>query len=271
MNHRRFGRTGLQVSEIGLGTSHNFMHLAKSDPARCVEIVQECLACGINFFDTAPIYGESERVLGEALAGSRDKIVLATKVWESSASAARASIERSFKRLRTEVIDLLQIHNMAGWREVTPAMQAFQREGRIRYLGVTDRRPENFPELIEAMKTGAYDAIQIPYYLGEVRCREEVLPLAREMDLGVIVMRPFSHLKCGLLGPGGSIACMPELKAHHDGTPGQALLKYLLADESVSSIIPATGRVGRMSENAAASGGDALPEEIRARLEALVS
>ena len=165
-------------------------------------------------------------------------------MWESSASAARASIERSFKRLRTDVIDLLQIHNMAGWREVTPTMQAFQREGRIRYLGVTDRRPENFPELIEAMKTGAFDAIQIPYYLGEVRCREEVLPLAREMDLGVIVMRPFSHLKCGLLGPGGSIARMPELKAHHAGTPGQALLKYLLADESVSSIIPATGRDG---------------------------
>ncbi len=271
MNHRRLGRTGLQVSEIGLGTSHNFMHMASSDPARCVEIVRECLACGINFFDTAPIYGESERVLGEALAGSRDRIILATKVWESSASAARASIERSFKRLRTDIIDLLQIHNMAGWREVTPAMQAFQREGGIRYLGVTDRRPENFPELIEAMKTGAYDAIQIPCYLGEVRCRAEVLPLAREMDLGVIVMRPFSHLKCGLLGPGGSIARMPELKAHHDGTPGQALLKYLLADESVSSIIPATGRVGRMSENAAASGGDALPEEIRARLEALVS
>ena len=135
MNHRRLGRTGLQVSEIGLGTSHNFMHLASNDPARCVEIVRECLSCGINFFDTAPIYGESERVLGEALAGSRDRIVLATKVWESSASAARASIERSFKRLRTDVIDLLQIHNMAGWREVTPVMQAFQKEGRIRLSG----------------------------------------------------------------------------------------------------------------------------------------
>ena len=70
------------------------------------------------------------------------------------------------------------------------------------------------------MKTGAFDAIQMPYYLGEVRCREEVLPLAREMDLGVIVMRPFSHLKSGLLGPGGSIARMPELKAHHDGDAG---------------------------------------------------
>ena len=159
--------------------------------------------------------------------------MLATKVWESSATAARASIERSFRRLRTDVIDLLQIHNMAGWREVTPVMQAYQREGRIRHLGVTDRRPENFPELIEAMKTGAYDAIQIPYYLGEVQCREEVLPLAQEMDLGVIVMRPFSHLKSGLLGPGGSIARMEELKAHHPGTPGQS------APE-----IPAGGREG---------------------------
>ena len=161
----------MKVSEIGLGTSHNFMHMASGEPARCVEIVRECLDCGINFFDTAPIYGESERVLGEALEGSRERIVLATKVWESSATAARASIERSFRRLRTDVIDLLQIHNMAGWREVTPAMQAYQREGRIRHLGVTDRRPENFPELIEAMKTGAYDAIQIPYYLGAcVQC-----------------------------------------------------------------------------------------------------
>ena len=271
MNYRRLGRTELQVSEIGLGTSHNFMHMASNDPARCDEIVRECLSCGINFFDTAPIYGESERVLGEALAGSREKIVLATKVWESSATAARASIERSFRRLRTDVIDLLQIHNMASWREVTPVMQEYQREGRIRHLGITDRRPGNYPELIEAMKTGAYDAIQIPYYLGEVACREEVLPLAQEMDLGVIVMRPFSHLKSGLLGPGGSIARMPELNAHHVGTPGQALLKYLLSDERVSSVIPATGRAGRMSENAAASGGGSLPPDVCARLEALVS
>ncbi len=269
MNYRRLGRTGLEVSEIGLGTSHNFMHMASGDPARCVEIVRECLDCGINFFDTAPIYGESERVLGEALAGSRERIVLATKVWESSASAARASIERSFRHLRTDVIDLLQIHNMAGWREVTPAMQAYQEEGRIRHLGITDRRPENFPELIEAMKTDAYDAIQIPYYLGEVECREEVLPMAREMDLGVIVMRPFSHLRRGLLDPNGPVARMEELKACSAATPGQALLRYLLADERVSSVIPATGRAGRMSENAAASGG-ALPPEIRARLEALV-
>ena len=270
MNYRILGRTGLKVSEIGLGTSHNFMHMASSDPAKCVEIVHECLECGVNFFDTAPIYGESERVLGEALEGAREKIVLATKVWESSASAARASIERSFRRLRTDVIDLMQIHNMAGWREVTPAMQAFQREGRIRYLGITDRRPGNYPKLIEAMKTGAYDAIQVPCYLGEVQCREEVLPLAHRMDLGVIVMRPFSHLRAGLLGPEGSISRMEELKAHGISTPGQALLKYLLADERVSSVIPATGRAGRMRENAAASGGGALPPEFRARLEALV-
>ena len=271
MNYRRLGRSGLKVSEIGLGTSHNFMHMASGDPARCVEIVRECLDCGINFFDTAPIYGESERVLGEALAGSREKIVLATKVWESSASAARVSIERSFKRLRADVIDLLQIHNMAGWREVTPVMQAYQREGRIRHLGVTDRRPGNFSELIEAMKTGIYDAIQIPYYLGEVQCREEVLPLAREMDLGVIVMRPFSHLRGGLLDRNGPVAQMPELKDHGAETPGQALLKYLLADERVSSVIPATGRVGRMRENAAASSGGALSPETCARLEELVS
>ncbi len=269
MNYRRLGRTNLQVSEIGLGTSHNFKNAAGNNPTRCFEIVQECLECGINFFDTAPIYGESEKVLGEALAGRREEVVLATKVWESNATAARKSIERSLGRLGTEVIDLLQIHNMSAWREVTPVIHAFQREGRIRYVGITDRRPENFPELIEAMKTGIYDVVQIPYYLGETRCREKVLPLAREMDLGVIVMRPFSHLQRSLLNSEGPIARMPELDAHSVKTPGQALLKYLLADEGVSCVIPATGRTGRMRENAAASLGGILPREIRARLEAL--
>ena len=110
------------------------MNLASSDPAPCVEIVRECLACGINFFVTAPIYGNQSGCSARRWPGAGQNHPGDQGVGIER-SAARASIERSFKRLRTDVIDLLQIHNRAGWREVTPVMQAFQREGRIRYLG----------------------------------------------------------------------------------------------------------------------------------------
>lgn len=293
MEYRPLGRTGLRVSEIGLGTSHNFREAAKSNKNLCISIVHEALSRDINFIDTAPIYGESEAVLGEALEGKRDQVVLATKVWQTDGASARASIEQSLIHLRTDVIDLLQIHNMAGWRDITPTLQELQREGRIRFLGITERQPKNYDELMEAMRTGIFDTVQIPYFLGETTCRAKVLPLAKEMNLGVIVMRPFSRLMSGkglLLEKGSSATSRPEssnagttqllgagaedalgyLKDFGCGTPGQGLLKYLLADKAVSAIIPATSRVERIAENAAASDGAPLPPEACARLERLL-
>jgi aryl-alcohol dehydrogenase-like predicted oxidoreductase len=285
MEYRILGRTGLRVSEIGLGTSHNFRNAAATNESLCIAIVHEALAKGINFIDTASVYGESERVLGKALEGKRGQVVLATKVWQTDAYSARASVEQSLNHLRTDVIDLLQIHNMAGWREITPTLQEFQREGRVRFLGITERQPDNYGEVMEAMHTGIFDTIQIPYFLGETTCRAKVLPLAGEMNLGVIVMRPFSRLmsRSGLLRGGDSLNTGTEqllgsgaeealefMKDYGCGTPGQGLLKYLLADKAVSSIIPATAKVERIAENTAASGGNPLPPEACARLEKLL-
>ncbi len=293
MEYRTLGRTGLRVSEIGLGTSHSFRAAAASNENLCIAIVNEALASDINFIDTAPVYGDSERVLGKALEGKRGQVVLATKVMQTDAASARASVERSLAHLRTDVIDLLQIHNMTGWREITPTLQELQREGHVRFLGITDRRPENYAEVMEAMRTGIFDTIQIPCYLGETSCRAEVLPLAGEMNLGVIVMRPFSRLmsRIGLLqGKDSSASPLAEsssagggqllgagakealgyLKDYGCGTPGQGLLKYLLADKAVSTIIPATAKVERIAENTAASDGHLLPPEACARLERLL-
>lgn len=271
MEYRTLGRTGLRVGEIGMGTWQTFDVPGRSGSAHCARIVEEALNHGYNFFDSAPMYGEAERVLGLALEKRRGEALIATKLLESSARAARASIERSFKLLRTDVIDLFQIHNMAGWREVTPILQAFQAEGRIRHIGITDYRVSNYPEVLEAMRTGDFDTVQIPYHLGERTCREEVLPLAREMNLGVIVMTPIAPIfnRSLLLGP-LSRADLSFLEPYGVRTPGQALLKYLLADPAVSAIIPATGKVERVAENAAASSGEPLPPEVCERLERLL-
>jgi aryl-alcohol dehydrogenase-like predicted oxidoreductase len=293
MKYRTLGRTGLRVSEISLGTSQTFRVAAREDERLCVRIVHEALDRGINFFDTAPNYWEAERVLGIALEGRRDEAIVATKINEKSAAAARESIERSFDNLRTDVIDLMQIHSLTSWREVTPVIQEYQHAGRVRFIGLTASEPDKFPEMLEAMRTGTYDTIQIIYSLAERSCREEVLPLAREMNIGVIALRVILHLlaeriplrpeaSTGSGNDSGAEKPMKLARAHAEGrftfldeygvrTAGQALFKYVLSHPAVSTIIAATGKIERIAENAAASDGIALPPEACARLEGLLA
>lgn len=294
MEYRTLGSTGLRLSEIGMGTSQTFRVAARNDEGQCFRVVHEALDRGINFFDTSPSYWESERVLGKALAGRRGEALIATKVRAENETAARASIERSFKHLRTDVIDLLQIHSMLGWREVTPVIQEYQRQGRVRFIGLTEDKPENFGEMLKAMRTGDYDSIQILYSVADRRCREEVLPLVRQMNIGVLVVRSILNLladkvaraspahPAAPLTPEGERARENFRHAREQGeftalerfgiqTPGQALLKYVLNHPAVSSVLVATAKVERIAENVAASDGRRLDPEVCAWLENLVS
>ncbi len=270
MEYRTLGRTRLRVSELGMGTWQTFDVTGRAADEHCGRIAGEALRLGVNFFDSAPMYGESERVLGMALEGAGDAFI-ATKVLEHSEAAVRASIECSFKLLRTDVIDLFQIHNLASWRMAAQVLKSYRREGRIRFIGITDCNVAKYPEMIEAMRTGDFDTIQIPYHRGERTCRREILPLARGLGIGVIVMTPLAPIfnRNLLLGP-FSRADLTFLKPYGVQTPGQALLKYVLSDPAVSTVIPATSKVERVAENAAVSNGELFPPEIRERLENLL-
>jgi len=291
MQYRTLGRTGLRVSEISLGTSQTFRVAAKEDESICHRIVQNALEKGINFFDTAPSYWDAERVLGRALEGHRDEAIIATKVRADTQASARESIERSFENLRTDVIDLMQIHSLESWREVTPVIREFQEKGKIRFIGLTASNPRQYPEVVEAMRTGDYDSIQILYSISERTCCEEMLPLAQEMNIGVIALRVILNLLAGRvsLDPNAtkesgqkSLVATRLLEAQEQGkfpfldeygvkTPGQALLKYVLAHPALSTIIVATGKVERIAENAAASDGLSLPIEACNKLEELTA
>ncbi|MBI3127641.1 MAG: aldo/keto reductase [Candidatus Tectomicrobia bacterium] len=293
MRYRVLGRTGLSVSSVGMGTLESFDVPPGPEEDRCRRLVDEALARGCNFFDTAPAYGASERVLGLALAGRRAGVLLATKVRETSAPAARASIERSFERLRTDVIDLLQVHNMAGWREVLPVLEEYRERGRVRFLGLTYYERESEAEALAGMRTGRFDAVQVPFWLGETSCRERVLPLAAGMNLGVIAMRPIARAwrelarRRGRSGPWarlryalsragyGSFHPLGKkearaLAALEAGTLAQALIRYVLSDPRVSTVVPATRRPGRAAENAAAGDMGPLPPEAARELEKLL-
>lgn len=271
MQYRILGRTGLQVSAVSMGTWQSFDVHRQKEIEHVKQLVTEALRCGINLFDTAPMYGEAERVLGLALRGRREGVSVATKVLAHDRRTALVQIEESFRSLQVDVIDLLQIHNLAAWQDVTPVLEQYKAKGRIRFLGVTDYRTSMFPELMRAMRTGAFDTVQIPYNLGDREAEREVLPLARTLNLGVLVMTPL----CPIFDRHRLLRALQRhdlsfLRPYGVSTPAQALLQYLLANPGVASLLPATAKLERVQENTVVADRPPLPQPILRQLESLL-
>lgn len=198
MQFTTFGNMGLKVSKLGLGGAPLGGVYGQTDEVEVQRLIHEALDAEVNLIDTAPIYGdgESERRIGKALAGGRrNQVILASKAVRSDRQYDYAStiqsVEDSLQRLQTDWIDLLQIHDVEyqPWdmiiEETIPALQKLKQDGKIRYLGVTTR---NLPLLQQYMKTGLFDSIQFyaRYMLIDHTAKDEVLPLAKEMGIGVM-------------------------------------------------------------------------------------
>ena len=270
MQYRTLGRTGLQVSAVSMGTWKAFDVRGERAVEQVGRLVTEALACGVNLFDTAPMYGEAEGVLGRALRGRREGVIIATKVLASDRASAQRHIEASFQKLQVEVIDLMQVHNMAAWRAVAPLLEAYKAAGRIRFLGITDYRTSLFPEMMTAMQTGLFDTIQIPYNIGERAAEQAILPLAQQCNMGVLIMTPL----CPIFQRSQLLGVLQQhdlsfLEPYGVTTPGQALLAYLLTKSEDAVLLPATSRLERVRENTAVGKMTALPQPVIAQLEAL--
>jgi aryl-alcohol dehydrogenase-like predicted oxidoreductase len=271
MQQRTLGRTGLRVSEIACGTYKTFDVTGRRGQAQVVELMRVNLRAGVNLFDSAPMYGHSEANLGAAAPalaaeGAGDYLV-ATKVLQSSLEGAREQIEHSFRVIGGR-IDLLQIHNMAGWRSVLPYLAELKAEGRIRATGVTHYAPSAFGEIEAAIRTGLADVIQVPYNLAEREVEQRLLPLAEELDLGVLVMTPI----CPLFGRGALLSRLRGLelapfRPYGVTDAGSLCLKWLLSRHPALVLLPATSRAERVASNAAVSGTPPLPPELLTELE----
>lgn len=274
MKTRVLGRTGWQVSEIACGTYKTFDVAGAAGRAQVLALMQANLDLGIDLFDSAPMYGESEANIGHALGSGRLKPgarppLIATKVLQPDAAGARQQIAHSFSVIGGR-IDLLQIHNMAGWREVLPLLAELKAEGRIRATGVTHYDPGAFGEIEQAMRTGQADVIQIPWNLMERRVEQRLIPLARDLNLGVLVMTPIRPLfsRSGVLTKLQSVDLSPWRPLGVTDA-GSLCLKYLLSKHPSAVLLPATSRTERVASNAAVSGTPPLPPDEMQRLEAL--
>jgi aryl-alcohol dehydrogenase-like predicted oxidoreductase len=249
MEQRALGRGGPELPVVGMGTWQTFDVRGSEAEARAAGVVAAALGAGTRVFDSSPMYGESERVLGAALGDRRDDAFVATKVWTSDPEEAEAQVGRALEFYGGRV-DLYQVHNLVAWREQLARLERERDAGRVALLGATHYSASAFGELATVMRSGRIGAIQIPYNPHERDVEREILPLAEELGLGVLVMRPFGG---GALGrrPVDAAALAP-LREFGVSTWGQALLKWALSDPRCTVAIPATSRAERAAENAAA-------------------
>jgi len=260
MEQRQLGQAGFAVPVVGMGTWKTF-DVRGAEVQRRRQVVDVALEVGMRLFDSSPMYGEAERVLGEALAGRRDQALVATKVWTPDDQEAEAQLRRSLDFFGGYV-DFYQVHNLVAWRTRLSQLERLRDEGKARAIGATHYAHSAFPELMQVMRTGRIAAVQVPYNPLDREVEHQVLPLAADLGLGVVIMRP--------LGTGALTAKAPSpgqlapLAAFGVRTWAQALLKWLLSDPRVMTVIPATRRIEHARDNAAAGSPPWFgPEERR--------
>jgi aryl-alcohol dehydrogenase-like predicted oxidoreductase len=259
METRKLGTSGLTVPVVGMGTWQTFDVRGGAGEGNARAVVDAALEGGATFFDSSPMYGEAERVLAGALEGRRERALVATKVWTTSEREGRAQVERALAWYGGR-IDLYQIHNLAAWETHLPLLERLRDEGRVGAVGATHYRAAAFDELRRVMETGRITAVQVPYNPLEREVERTILPLAEEMGIGVVVMRPFGERT--LLRRIPSDEDLAPLAPFGVRTWTQALLKWILSDPRCHVAIPATSSAAHMTDNAAAGSAPWLgPEE----------
>jgi aryl-alcohol dehydrogenase-like predicted oxidoreductase len=261
MEQRGLGLSGLRVPVVGMGTWRTFDVTGAAQEANARVIVDTALNAGTNFFDSSPMYGQAERVLGLALEGRRDQALVASKIWTPSVADGEAQAGRALGYFGGHIA-LYQIHNLVAWRDHLTLLERLRDAGQVSVIGATHYSPSAFDELAVVMRTGRIGAIQIPYNPQERAVERVILPLAAELGLGVVVMRPFGE--GALLRRTPSQSDLAPLRPFGVTTWPQALLKWVLADPRCHVAIPATSRPERMSENAAAGAPPWFGPEERA-------
>jgi diketogulonate reductase-like aldo/keto reductase len=251
MLSRHLNNTPLQPGIIGMGTWRTFD--VPPDSAEKFgtreEIVSEAISRGVNLFDSSPMYGYAEEILAIALGNRRSDVIVATKVWSPDISIGRQQIERALG-FYVNYVDVYQVHNLVCWKQYLPILKDLQKEGRVKTLGVTHYSHSAFAELERIMESEQVQAIQIPYNAADEEAAKRLLPLAEQLNIGVVVMSPF--------GAGSMVRASPptqELKRLEEfgvQTWAQTLLKWVVSDPRITVTIPATSQPGRMTEDSKA-------------------
>lgn len=317
MNYRSFGNTGLKVSEIGLGCSHIGQGLIKRYKKESIRVLHRAYELGVDFYDTADSYtnGRSEKLIGSAFKGRRDRIIIASKVgmlhsslyrlgktflpflvpirgviepWKStirkisnrrqefSPLHIKKSIERSLRNLKTDYLDLYQLHNSPSWiierGEVFETLDLLKSQGKIRFYGISAR---TIGDAILCLKYSNISSLQIVFNLLQQDASKELFPLVKQRKIAVIVRVPLARglLTKNMTDKSGELLNRIDLQVARAKTKGfsflvnekrslcQAALQFVLGHPQVSVVIPGTNKVKHLEDNVKALESPPLTEE----------
>jgi diketogulonate reductase-like aldo/keto reductase len=270
---RAIPSSGEKLPAIGLGTWQTFdVDIAtESSRAPLDQVLRSFLKMEGKVIDSSPMYGRSEQVIGDLLASmaGHSPVFLATKVWTRGKQAGIESMERSFQRLRTKTIDLMQVHNLVDVQTQLATIREWKAQGRIRYVGVTHYESGAFAEIEKVLAREKLDFLQINYSIGESEADKRILPLAQERGVAVLINRPF--------GGGGLFSRvrskpLPSWAAEIDCTSwAQFLLKWIVAHPAVTCAIPATNDPRHLEDNMRAGAGRMPDPPLRQKMAEFVS
>src|SRR5437773_8567452 len=269
---RAIPSSGAKLPVIGLGTWQTFdVDLTPQTRKPLEDVLSLFVKLGGRVIDSSPMYGRAEEVIGDLTSalGIREKLFLATKVWTRGKQSGIQSMERSMSLLRTNRIDLIQVHNLVDVNTQLATLQEWKQQGRIRYTGITHYESGALSEIEKLMRSEKFDFLQINYSLMEPEAEEHVLSLAQERGIAVIANRPFG---AGDLFGKVHSKPLPDWVAEFDCRSwAQFFLKWIVANPAITCAIPATDKPRHLDDNIQGGIGRLPDAKMRRRMAEFVS
>ncbi|MBT1705694.1 aldo/keto reductase [Chryseosolibacter indicus] len=251
---------------VGLGTWQTFdVGTSNTEREPLKEVLKTLVSNGASVIDSSPMYGNSEAVVGDLSKelGVNEKLFIATKVWTSGKENGIRQMENSFKLLKRDKVDLLQIHNLVDWQTHLKTLREWKEKGRIRYIGLTHYTASAHDTLESIISNNEIDFIQINYSVNSRNAEKSLLPKAAEKNIAALVNRPFEE---GALFNKVKGKPLPEWASEFDcNSWGQVFLKFILSNPHVTCVIPGTAKSKHLIDNLGAGMGK-LPDEKQRQL-----
>ena len=262
---RAIPSSGERIPAVGLGTASIFNRADEATRAKAAAVINALVQNRGKLIDTASTYGDAEVVMGDeiAKAGLRDKLFIATKVEEPDL----AEFKRSLSRLKTQKVDLLQLHNVNSGKQSLARLREWKAQGLCRYIGITSTFHGDYPAVEAALRREKPDFVQVDYSLDVRTAEQRILPLAAEAKAGVLTALPFGRNRLFRAVRGKAL---PDWAKDFAGSWAQFFLKYLLADPRVTAVIPGTGDAAHLIDNMGAMHGRLPDTKERAQMVAFI-
>lgn len=263
--------SGEKIPALGLGTSRTFdVGPDEFEREPLLHVLREFVNQGGRLVDSSPMYGHAETVIGDLAQtlAVQDKLFYATKVWTTGKRDGIAQMEQSMRRMKTKVIDLMQVHNLVDTETHLTTLTDWKEQGRVRYIGITHYLTRYFDDLENVMRKHPLDFVQLPYSIVTREAEQRLLPLAQEKGIAILVNRPYEKAELFRKVKGQALpAWAGEFDCH---SWGQFFLKFILSHPTVTCVIPATSKLKHLLDNMGAGLGRLPDAETRKKMVKLV-